>query len=197
MSLCPGLARVFSNPLDLYTPKVVTLWYRAPELLLGSSAPSSYHSAIDVWSIGCILAELLLGRPLFPGQTEAEQLQLICRLLGSPNEKIWPGFAALAPSVSLPHYPYNQLSVTFQGLGREGVGLIARLLTYDPSKRITTEKAMKHPWFSEQPLPVDEEKMPRWGEEKGGGKKRKGRAGEEEKNGKRGPGAGEEEAGEE
>ena len=164
-----GLARVFSNPLDLYTPKVVTLWYRAPELLLGAQSASSYHSAIDVWSVGCILAELLLGRPLFPGQSEAEQLQLICRLLGTPNEKIWPGFASLAPALQLPHYPYNQLSVTFQGLGREGVNLLGRLLTYDPSKRITAEKALQHAWFAEQPQPTEEDRMPRWGDEKAGG----------------------------
>ena len=166
-----GLARVFSNPLELfsYTPKVVTLWYRAPELLLASAFPAaaaaaaaSYHSAVDIWAVGCIVAELLLGRPLFPGANEAEQLELICRLLGSPNEKIWPAFALLQPPPALPHYPYNQLAAAFGAVGREGVALLGRLLTFDPSKRITADKAQRHAWFSEQPTPADEDCMPAW-----------------------------------
>lgn len=159
-----GLARVFSNPLDLYTPKVVTLWYRAPELLLGSS--SAYHSAIDMWSCGCIFAELVTGRPVFAGQTEAEQLELICRLLGTPNDKIWPGFQDYQNSstpVSLPHYPYSQLTHEYHMLSSAGLNLLSRLLTYDPSKRITASKALQHPWFSEQPLPLIESEMPSYG----------------------------------
>lgn len=116
------------------------------------------------------MAELLLGRPLFPGQTEMEQLELICRLLGTPNDKIWPSFQQYNTNqMTLPHYPYNRLHDTFGASGREAVALIGRMLTYDPSKRITADKAARHAWFSEQPLPISEERMPRWGDERMGG----------------------------
>jgi serine/threonine protein kinase len=87
-----GLAREFGTPLKPYTPRVVTLWYRAPELLLNAD---TYHTAIDMWSVGCILAELVLGRPLLPGSTETQQIQLMCKLLGSPNARIWPALTKL------------------------------------------------------------------------------------------------------
>ena len=115
------------------------------------------------------MAELLLGRPLFPGQTELEQLELICRLLGTPNDKIWPSFQLYNHSaLQLPSYSYNRLHDTFGASGREAVALIGRMLTYDPSKRITADKAARHAWFSEQPLPVSEDKMPRWGDDRPG-----------------------------
>jgi cyclin-dependent kinase 10 len=69
------------------TPRVVTLWYRAPELLLGCS---SYSPAIDAWALGCILGELLRGQPLFPASSEAECLQMHAQLLGAPTHRIWP-----------------------------------------------------------------------------------------------------------
>ena len=113
------------------------------------------------------MAELLLGRALFPGQTELEQLELICRLLGTPNDKIWPSFQQYnTNNMQLPQYPYNRLQNTFGASGKEAVALIGRMLTYDPSKRITADKAARHPWFSEQPLPVSEDRMPRWGDER-------------------------------
>ena len=74
-----GLARLFANPLKQHTSKVVTLWYRAPELLFGSKV---YHTAVDMWAIGCIFAELLKHQPLLPGKNEMHQLQLIYELLG-------------------------------------------------------------------------------------------------------------------
>jgi len=75
-------------PIRPYTSDVVTLWYRAPELLLGST---EYSTPIDIWSIGCIFAELVTKRPLFTGDSEVDQLYRIFRILGTPNEKIWPG----------------------------------------------------------------------------------------------------------
>ncbi|MES1908342.1 MAG: hypothetical protein MHM6MM_001296 [Cercozoa sp. M6MM] len=85
-----GLSRLFSFPLAQYTPRVVTLWYRAPELLLGEPR---YHTAVDMWSVGCIMAEFLLGVPLMPGSTELEQLALIYRLVGRADARVWPQFA--------------------------------------------------------------------------------------------------------
>lgn len=87
-----GLARQYGSPLRPYTHMVVTLWYRAPELLLGCKL---YSTAIDMWSLGCIMAELLQKEPLLPGKTELEQLDKMFKLLGTPNEKIWPGFNKL------------------------------------------------------------------------------------------------------
>ncbi|XP_039186821.1 cyclin-dependent kinase 10 isoform X2 [Crotalus tigris] len=82
-----GLARAYRVPLNPMTPKVVTLWYRAPELLLGTTTQTT---AIDMWAVGCILAELLAHKPLLPGSSEIQQVDLIVRLLGTPNETIWP-----------------------------------------------------------------------------------------------------------
>ncbi|XP_059657737.1 cyclin-dependent kinase G-2-like isoform X2 [Cornus florida] len=87
-----GLARQYGSPLKPYTHLVVTLWYRAPELLLGAK---QYSMAIDMWSLGCIMAELLSKEPLFNGKAEFEQLDKIFRTLGTPNETIWPGFSKL------------------------------------------------------------------------------------------------------
>ncbi|XVE92202.1 hypothetical protein REPUB_Repub01dG0076500 [Reevesia pubescens] len=87
-----GLARQYGSPLKPYTHLVVTLWYRAPELLLGAR---QYSTAIDMWSLGCIMAELLSKEPLFNGKTEFDQLDKIFRILGTPNETIWPGFSKL------------------------------------------------------------------------------------------------------
>lgn len=153
-----GLARLFGNPLREYTPKVVTLWYRPPELLLGSE---TYHTAVDMWAMGCIFGELLRHKPLLPGKNEMDQLELIFKLLGTPSEKIWPGLSKLNTShVHFPHYPYNNLSAEFPNLSENGLDLLSRLLTYDPSKRLTAEKALAHPYFKESPLPISPELFP-------------------------------------
>ncbi|XP_008807532.2 cyclin-dependent kinase G-2 [Phoenix dactylifera] len=161
-----GLARQYGSPLKPYTHLVVTLWYRAPELLLGAK---EYSTAIDMWSLGCIMAELLAKEPLFNGKTEFDQLDKIFRTLGTPNEKIWPGFAKLpGVKVNFVKQPYNRLRekfppTSFTGrptLSEAGFDLLNKLLTYDPEKRITAEAALEHPWFSEVPLPKSKEFMP-------------------------------------
>jgi cyclin-dependent kinase 10 len=80
------------------TPKVVTLWYRAPELLFGEA---HYTTAVDMWSVGCIFGELMKHKPLLPGNTEQKEIELIVKLLGAPNETIWPGFSKLPYAKSL------------------------------------------------------------------------------------------------
>ena len=87
-----GLARAFGIPVRSYSHEVVTLWYRAPDVLMGSR---HYSTSIDIWSIGCILAEMASGRPLFPGSSVKDQLLRIFKILGTPNEEIWPGLSLL------------------------------------------------------------------------------------------------------
>src|ERR1700722_16600037 len=87
-----GLARAFGAPVRTYSNEVVTLWYRAPDVLLGSTM---YSTNIDIWSIGCIFAELVTGRPLFPGSDVTDQLQRIFKSLGTPNPTTWPGLDEL------------------------------------------------------------------------------------------------------
>ncbi|XP_067843927.1 cyclin-dependent kinase 2-like isoform X3 [Heptranchias perlo] len=87
-----GLARAFGVPVRTYTHEVVTLWYRAPEILMGCKF---YSTAVDVWSIGCIFAEMVTRKPLFPGDSEIDQLFRIFRTLGTPNESVWPGVTQL------------------------------------------------------------------------------------------------------
>lgn len=161
-----GLARQYGSPLKPYTHLVVTLWYRAPELLFGAK---QYSTAIDMWSLGCIMAELLSKEPLFNGKNEFDQLDKIFRILGTPNETIWPGFSKL-PGVKMNYvkHQYNMLrkkfpATSFTGspvLSDAGFDLLNRLLTYDPEKRITAEAALNHEWFREVPLPKSKEFMP-------------------------------------
>nr|KAF6271055.1 cyclin dependent kinase 10 [Myotis myotis] len=100
-----GLARACGVPVKPMTPKVVTLWYRAPELLLGTTTQTT---SIDMWAMGCVLAELLAHKPLLPGTSEIHQVDLIVQLLGTPSENIWPGFSRL-PLVSQLTAPEIQL----------------------------------------------------------------------------------------
>ncbi|CAN7129709.1 cyclin-dependent kinase G-2 [Brassica rapa] len=161
-----GLARQYGSPLKPYTHLVVTLWYRAPELLLGAK---QYSTAIDMWSLGCIMAELLAKAPLFNGKTEFDQLDKIFRVLGTPNESIWPGFSKLpGVKVNFVKHQYNLLrkkfpATSFTGsptLSDAGFDLLNKLLTYDPERRITVDAALKHEWFSEVPLPKSKDFMP-------------------------------------
>ncbi|CAL5440846.1 unnamed protein product [Camellia sinensis] len=157
-----GLSRQYGSPLITYTPLVVTLWYRAPELLLGTK---HYSTAIDMWSVGCIMAELLAKQPLFNGKSELEQLDKIFRALGTPNEAIWPGFSKLpGAKVKFVEQSRNTLrekfpAISFKGspvLSEQGFDLLSQLLTYDPEKRITAEAALKHSWFHKEEPSIQE-----------------------------------------
>ncbi|KAH9314621.1 hypothetical protein KI387_023248, partial [Taxus chinensis] len=161
-----GLARQYGSPLKTYTHLVVTLWYRAPELLLGAK---KYSTAVDMWSVGCIMAELLAKEPLFSGKSEIDQLDKIFRTLGTPNQNIWPDFVNLpGAKCRFIKQQYNRLRERFPApsftgtttLSECGFDLLNRLLTYDPNKRITAEEALNHEWFRELPLPKSKEFMP-------------------------------------
>ncbi|XP_072135941.1 cyclin-dependent kinase 10 isoform X2 [Mobula birostris] len=134
-----GLARAYGVPLKPMTPKVVTLWYRAPELLLGTKTQTT---AIDMWAVGCILAELLAHKPLLPGSSEIHQIDLIVQLLGTPNENIWPGFSKLplVGQYTLRKQPYNNLKHKFPWLSEAGLRLLNFLFMYDPKKKGLQQK---------------------------------------------------------
>ncbi|KAM4610104.1 cyclin-dependent kinase 11B isoform 1-T2 [Polymixia lowei] len=157
-----GLAREYGSPLKPYTPVVVTLWYRSPELLLGAK---EYSTAVDMWSVGCIFGELLTQKPLFPGKSEIDQINKIFKDLGSPSEKIWPGYGELpaVKKMTFTEYPYNNLRKRFGALlSDQGFDLMNKFLTYCPSKRILSDDALKHEYFRETPLPIEPSMFPTW-----------------------------------
>ncbi|OAD62554.1 Serine/threonine-protein kinase PITSLRE [Eufriesea mexicana] len=157
-----GLAREYGSPLRQYTPIVVTLWYRAPELLLSGK---EYSTPIDMWSVGCIFAELLRMEALFPGKSEIDQLNRIFKELGTPNDRIWPGYSKLPMVQKIPfaHYPVNNLRQRFSlSLSDLGIELLNKFLTYDPQQRTSAEDALKHGYFTEAPLPIDPQMFPTW-----------------------------------
>ncbi|XP_072941030.1 cyclin-dependent kinase 10 [Epargyreus clarus] len=154
-----GLARWLGAPTRTATPCVVTLWYRAPELLLQSPRQTP---ALDMWAAGCILGELLANKPLLPGRTEIEQLELIVDLLGTPSDAIWPDFSSLPAlqNFTLKQQPYNNLKQRFPWLSAAGLRLLNFLFMYDPNKRATAEECLQSSYFKEQPLPCDPKLMP-------------------------------------
>lgn len=157
-----GLAREYGSPLKAYTPIVVTLWYRAPELLLETP---KYSTPIDVWSIGCIFGELLTMKPFFPGKSEIDQLNLIFKDLGTPNDKIWPGYSDLpvVKKVTFANIPYNSLSQRLGNkINKTGLDLMTRFLAYCPERRISAVNALQHDFFKENPQPIDPSMFPTW-----------------------------------
>jgi len=142
-----GLARAFGIPMRTYTHEVVTLWYRAPEVLLGSR---HYATAIDMWSVGCIFAEMVMqGIPLFPGDSEIDQIFKIFRMLGTPNEEVWPGVSQLPDyKPTFPQWAKQEIARLVPQLEESGLDLLRRTLTYDSAKRISAKRALIHPYFA-------------------------------------------------
>ncbi|KAK9926688.1 hypothetical protein M0R45_023903 [Rubus argutus] len=149
-----GLSRQYGSPLKPYTSGVVTLWYRAPELLLGQK---HYSTAIDMWSVGCIMAELLAKKVLFQGETDVGQLGKIFETLGTPNETDWPGVSKLPGFKRIQVKQVETLRQRFSGTCFTGWPMLSAsgldLLTYDPGKRITVDDVLSHDWFKDYPEP--------------------------------------------
>jgi len=141
-----GLARAFCVPVRQYTHEVVTLWYRAPEILLGSA---TYSIPVDMWSAGCIFAELLCKKPLFPGDSEIDQLFKIFRQMGTPTEDIWHGCTSLPDyKPSFPKWKKQELGKVFENSHSAAVDLLEKMLIYEPAQRISAREALNHPYFS-------------------------------------------------
>jgi len=143
-----GLARSFGIPVRSKSHEVVTLWYRAPDVLMGST---KYSSTIDIWSAGCIFAEMVTSKPLFPGKNNTDQLQQIFKVLGTPTEVEWPTIKSFPEYDPQWHpYPVQKFPVTVPGLTPEGYDLLQQMLTFEPTARITAHKALEHPYFNDR-----------------------------------------------
>lgn len=144
-----GLSRTTSQPIRELTNKIMTLNYRAPELLFGEN---QYSIGVDLWAVGCTFAEMMLGKPLFKVRSELELLFKLCSVLGTPTKESFPNLVTylmqsptgfiLPKNIEGPRLP--EVLVNF---GEDFIDLISRFLIYNPNKRITCFEAMKHPFF--------------------------------------------------
>ncbi|KAK4127563.1 Pkinase-domain-containing protein [Parathielavia appendiculata] len=166
-----GLARSFADPGRRMTANVITRWYRPPELLFGAR---HYGGAVDIWSVGMVFAELIIRAPFLAGNTEVEQIALICKQIGTPTEDNWPGVTQLreytVPSEVVPVWGKEAYMGRFGAVGADGVDLLVRTVALDPKKRITAREMLEHRWWRTDPKPTRKEDLPRksGGEEKMG-----------------------------
>ncbi|KAJ8370791.1 hypothetical protein SKAU_G00108190 [Synaphobranchus kaupii] len=141
-----GLARAKSVPTKTYSNEVVTLWYRPPDVLLGST---EYSTPIDMWGVGCIFYEMVTGRPLFPGSTVEDELHLIFRILGTPTEETWPGITSTEEfkTYNFPRYHAEPLVNHAPRIDSDGHDLLSLLLQFEAKKRVSAEEALRHLYF--------------------------------------------------
>ncbi|XP_011145946.1 cyclin-dependent kinase 4 isoform X2 [Harpegnathos saltator] len=138
-----GLAKTYDFEMRL-TSVVVTQWYRAPEVLLGCS----YATPVDIWSVGCIMAELYKLEPLFPGTSEGDQLDRIFQVVGTPSQQAWPENVSVSWT-AFPHRQPRPLGAIIPDVDEHGLDLIKNMLMFDPHSRITAAQAVRHRYFAE------------------------------------------------
>ncbi|CAL0300061.1 unnamed protein product [Lupinus luteus] len=156
-----GLASLFDpdrrHPM---TNRVVTLWYRPPELLLGAT---EYGVGVDLWSAGCILGELLTGKPIMPGRTEVEQLHKIYKLCGSPSDEYWKKSKLSNATLFKPREPYKRyIRETFKKFPPSALALIDTLLAIDPAERLSASDALRSEFFTTEPYACDPSDLPKY-----------------------------------
>jgi len=143
-----GLARAFTNPVPKYTHEVVTVWYRPLEILLGGAI---YSVPVDLWSIGCVVAEMASGAPLFAGDSEIDTVFKIFQKLGTPTAEQWPGLAELPDfKPTFPKWPprgWANIRNTKAQMGEAGIDLLEGLMLYDPGRRLSARQALLHPYL--------------------------------------------------
>ncbi|CAB4262783.1 unnamed protein product [Prunus armeniaca] len=156
-----GLASFFDpNHKQPMTSRVVTLWYRPPELLLGAT---DYGVGVDLWSAGCILAELLAGKPIMPGRTEVEQLHKIFKLCGSPSEEYWKKSKLPHATIFKPQQSYKRcIAETFKDFPLSSLPLIETLLAIDPAERQTATAALRNEFFVTKPYACEPSSLPKY-----------------------------------
>lgn len=145
-----GLARAYTVPVPKYTHEVVTVWYRAPEILLGSQL---YSVPVDMWSVGCIFAEMATGSPLFAGDSEIDTIFKVFQKLGTPTEDVWPTLGQLPDfKRTFPTWKpkgWENIRTTKQQVGEPGIDLLEKLMAYDPRRRWSARRALAHPYFAD------------------------------------------------
>jgi len=147
-----GLARAFGIPVRSYTHEVVTLWYRAPDVLMGSR---KYSTPVDIWSVGCIFAEMVNGRPLFPGNADSDQLIRIFKILGTPNAASWPSINELPDwKEDYPEHLKVGWATVVPNLEASGVELLEKMLQFDPNSRVQGKAAMESEYFRDVPAAI-------------------------------------------
>jgi len=160
-----GLARSIkqletTEETTVLTDYVATRWYRAPEILLGST---KYTKGVDIWSVGCIMAELLLGKPMFPGTSTMNQLDKVIEITGRPSTEDIEGIQSPFASTileSIPQNPPRSLSEIFPKISEDARDLLTHLLAFNPAKRITAEEALEHPYLAQFHDPAGETSLP-------------------------------------
>jgi cyclin-dependent kinase 7 len=152
-----GLAKVFGSPDKRYSPQCVTLWYKPPELLFGANL---YGPSVDMWSVGCIFAELMLRRAFLPGQNDLDQLGKIFAILGTPTDQDWPQMRSLPNFIEFEEFPRTPLKQIFLAATDDALNMLSRMLSYDPNKRITAQDALLHPYFVNDPKPSQPSDLP-------------------------------------
>lgn len=152
-----GLAKHFGSPNRQYTHMVVTRWYRAPELLFGAK---HYGVGVDIWAVGCILAELLLRIPFLAGETDLDQLGKIFLALGTPTDETWPGLTSLPDYIQFKSNPGTPLRDIFTAASDDLLDLMTSLVTVCPLKRCDSTGALKSSYFTSKPAPSNGDSLP-------------------------------------
>lgn len=152
-----GLAKLYGSPNRINTHQVVTRWYRAPELLFGAK---QYGTCIDMWAVGCILAELLLRVPFFPGESDLDQLTKIFSVFGNPNEDNWPGIKSLSDYIEFKPFPSIPLKNIFTAAGDDLLEILDALLKLNPIARVNCTECLQMSFFSNKPAPTLGSKLP-------------------------------------